>query len=899
MEKSVFRFGATRSLRMRRGHDRDGAWTLPMWGSAAVCLVSVITIWAGAAHIIGEDYRRTRETALHDTANLARAFDEHVIQSLQALDQTLLIARDAYLQNGVRFDLPRWVIESKFRTDVAFNISIADRSGKVIATKITSDPVRVDDREYFRFHANSRTDTLHVSKPMIGRVTGRPGLFLSRRIADETGHFAGVIILTIDPAYFTSFYQSVDTGRHGTVQLVGTDGTVRARVAGTDRRAGQSLADSMLFAQRDAHGIGSFTGIDPTDGVARITSYRTIPVYSLIVVVGLAVDDVFADTIRNRNVTIAGASLLSLLMLAFTLATLRGQHRLNASEFKFRSMFDVAPVGIALVDSAGDIRDANGAFARLVDREESELVGRRIDEFFDGPHGGCFTACPEENKRGSAPPRECNVCRPDGTRCTVLCSSSPASAAGPFTWVTMQDISERKRSETRIWNAAHYDTLTGLPNRMYLVEVLDEMLAAAIASGPPSALLLLDVDNFKVVNDTLGHEAGDLMLRKAAERLHRVRTSRDFVARYGGDEFALLLRDYGSERDLMRIARRLLRALGRRVIYRGQSVEMHASIGIALAPRHGASRTELMRSADLALYCAKNLGRNRAVMFEPTMLADAERRYRTVSSFRRALDEGRIVAVYQPEIDLASGEIVGFEALARIDDGELLPPASFAAALGDPESCRLLGRTMLDQASRDLAHWRHAGLSPRIAVNASSYELTDESYADRLLGLLKERRIPFADFEVEVTETAMLDDGVPAVSHNLRALSSTGVSIALDDFGTGYASLTHLKSLPITRVKIDRSFIVNIATDSESRSIVDTIIRLSHSLGKIVVAEGIENNEQFDELRRLCCDVGQGFAIARPMRAEDVGTFMLRNLVERGQRPGADLFGVAIATAAQ
>jgi len=488
--------------------------------------------------------------------------------------------------------------------------------------------------------------------------------------------------------------------------------------------------------------------------------------------------------------------------------------------------------------------------------------------------------------------------RPDGTRCTVLCSSAPASTAGPLTWVTMQDISERKRAETDIWNAAHYDTLCGLPNRLYLTEVLDAMLSATTASGPTSALLLLDIDNFKVVNDTLGHEAGDLMLRKAAERLHRVRTSSDFVARYGGDEFALLLRDYGSERDLMRTARRLLRTLGRRVIYRGQTVEMRASIGIALAPRHGAGRIELMRSADLALYRAKNLGRNGAVMFEPTMLVDAECRYRTINSFRRALDEGRIVPVYQPEIDLVSGEIVGFEALARVDDGELLPPASFAAALSDPESCRLLGRHMLDQASRDLARWRLAGLTPRVAVNASSYELTDEGYADHLLGLLKERQIPFADFEVEVTETAMLDDGVPAVANNLRALSSAGVSIALDDFGTGYASLTHLKSLPITRVKIDRSFIVNIATDRESRSIVDTVIRLSHSLGKTVVGEGIENDAQFDELHRLACDVGQGFAVARPMRAEDVGTFMLRNLVERGSRPGADLFGVAIAAAA-
>jgi diguanylate cyclase (GGDEF)-like protein/PAS domain S-box-containing protein len=893
----VFRFGVLTTLCPRHRGDGGHTRTLPLWGSAAVCVVAVVTIWAGAAYITTQDYHRAREIALHDTANLARAFDEHIVQSLQALDQTLLIAREAYLQDGIRFDLPRWVIESKFRTDVAFNISIADRNGKIIATNVHSSPVNIGDRDYFRFHAKSHLDALHVSEPLVGRVTGRPALFLSRRIADATGYFAGAVIMSIDPAYFTAFYQSVDLGVHGTVQLVGIDGTVRARVAGTDRTSGQSIIGSMLTAARDAHPIGSFTGADPIDAIVRITSYRTIPVYSLVVVVGLAVDEVFADAARKRDLVIFGATLLSIVLLAFTFATLRGQHRLNVSEFKFRSMFDVAPVGIALVDRAGDIRQANRAFSRLAGLDQPDLPGRRIDEFFDGPHGGCFTACPEENRIGSAPPRECSIRRPDGSRCTVLCSSSPASAAEPLTWVTMQDISERKRAETKIWNAAHYDTLTGLPNRTYLVERLDEVLATT-TSGRPSALFLLDVDNFKGVNDTLGHEAGDLMLRKMAERLQRIRAGTDFVARYGGDEFALILSGYGDERNLMRIARRLLRTLARRVVYRGQTIEMRASIGIALAPRHGTGRTELLRSADLALYRAKKLGRNRAVMFEPIMLASAEHQYRTVSSFRRAAEEGRIVAVYQPEIDLASGRIVGFEALARVDAGELVPPASFAAALGDAESCRLLGRHMLDQVTRDLARWREAGLSLRVAINASSFELAEESYAGRVLAFLKERRIPFAHFEVEVTETSVLDDSLPAVATNLRALSAVGVSVALDDFGTGYASLTHLKSLPITRVKIDRSFITNLGIDQESRSIVDTIVRLSHSLGKSVVAEGIENNEQFDQLRALGCDIGQGFAIARPMRAAEVDTFMLRNLAERGSRPGAGLFDVAIAAAA-
>jgi diguanylate cyclase (GGDEF)-like protein/PAS domain S-box-containing protein len=872
-----------------------------MLGSAAVCLVSMSSIWTGAAYIVGEDFRRSREIAVHDTANLARAFEEHIVRSLQAFDQTLLIARDAYLRSGAGFDLPQWVIESKFRTDVALNISIADRDGQIIATNVNTElaPVHVGDREHFRIHAGRNTDELHISRPLIGRVTGRLSLLLTRRISDATGAFAGTILLTVDPAYFTSFYQSVDIGKHGTVQLVGTDGIIRARAAGTDQRVGQSMAGTILLKTLSERPAGSYQSRGINDGMPRIISYRLMPVYSLVVVVGLSTDEVFASAMGNRTITLTGAMILSVLMLAFTIATLRRQRQLNASEFKFRSMFDVSPVGIALVGTAGDIRETNRAFARLTDIVDTDLRGRHIDEFLGRANDGGIAAF--GSGAADSAPVEYGIRRTDGTTCTVLCNSAVASTADALIWLTMQDISERKRAEDEVWKAAHIDTLTDLPNRLHLSDALDGMLASDRPPATPLALLLLDVDNFKVINDTLGHEAGDLVLAKTAARLRRVHLENGLVARHGGDEFALVMRDFGSERQLMRAARRVLRTLRRRIVYRGQSIKMSASIGIAVAPRHGSTRTDVLRSADLALYRAKRLGRNRAVMFEPTMLVDAERNYRTVGSFRQAAAEGRIVAVYQPQVDLLSGDLVGFEALARVDagGGRLLTPAAFSAALLDAQSCRMLGRNMLDQATRDFARWRNAGLSMHVAVNASSFELAQESYAVRLLGVLADRHIPCESFEVEITETSVLDDSVPAVARNLKVLADHGVRIALDDFGTGYSSLTHLKYLPISRVKIDRTFIANITIDPESRAIVEAIVRLSHSLGKTVVAEGIEQAEQLDRLRELGCDAGQGFIIARPMPAGEVGTFLLRSLAERGVHAAANVFDIGIAAAAR
>ena len=865
------------------GWARGRRLTLPMLGSCALCLLSLITIWTGAAYIVAEDYRRSRETAVHDTANLARAFEEHIVRSLQAFDQALLMARDAYQQVGPGFDLPRWVVTSKFRTDVTLNISIADRRGILIASHVGTSavPVDISDREYFQAALGRTDDELFISKPLIGRVTGKLSLLLGRRITAPTGEFTGLIMLTVDPSYFASFYQSVDLGKYGMVQLVGIDGTVRARVAGTDRSTGQSMTDSTLLRLVRERPSGSFLTRGRLDGVARISSYRKVPGYPLVVTVGLSRNEVFATASANRMVALAGATILSVLLTAFTIVILRGQQRLNASEFRFRSMFDVVPVGIALVGPGGELLEVNRAFARLADRPPGDLAERQIDDILLGHAAGGFDRLRDEADGEEHASHECDVRRPDGSTSTVLCSAAPASSHDTLTWLTMQDISERKRAEAEIRQAAFFDLLTGLPNRKRLCDILDERLATPLAVSEAFALLLLDIDNFKFINDTLGHEAGDVVLCTVAQRISRIRAGSDFVARLGGDEFAIVVGGCGGRQTLLRIAHRVLRSLRRKIVYRGQTIEVRASIGIVICPEHGRTRVDLFRSADLALYRAKHLGRDRAMVFESAMLADTERHYNVITAFRKAAAENRIVALYQPEVMLQTGEVAGFEALARIDagGGRLLSPAEFGAALNDSESSRILGRHMIEQAVTDLLAWEEAGLDVgRVAVNASHFELADESYASRVVKTLTARGIPFDRFEIEVTETAMIDDTVPAVARNLDALVGHGISIALDDFGTGYASLTHIKSLPIARVKIDRSFIVNITTDPESQAIVEAIIRLSHSLGKTVVAEGIEHPEQMRRLRELGCDAAQGFAIARPMPAEAVGAFLLRNM---------------------
>jgi len=331
-----------------------------------------------------------------------------------------------------------------------------------------------------------------------------------------------------------------------------------------------------------------------------------------------------------------------------------------------------------------------------------------------------------------------------------------------------------------------------------------------------------------------------------------------------------------------------MRSLRRKMNYRGQSIEIFASIGIAYFPDHANTWGDIFRAADLALYRAKHAGRNRTVAFDPAMRIAAEHRFAVLGTVRSALEHDRVVPYYQPEISIETGEIVGFEALARVvgEDGRIGMPAEFVSALEDPDVGRTFGLKMIERVTSDLQNWLAAGLDVRrVAINVSNLELRADDYSDRIIGALQKRGIAYNRFEIEVTETAAFDDNIAAIGRNLCNLAAGGISIALDDFGTGFASLTHLKSLPISRVKIDRSFIRNIVADQESRSIVDAIVRLSHSLGKSVVVEGVEDEAQFAAVRELNSDVAQGYLFSRPVPCEEVATLLLRHTAQRLARP--------------
>lgn len=438
---------------------------------------------------------------------------------------------------------------------------------------------------------------------------------------------------------------------------------------------------------------------------------------------------------------------------------------------------------------------------------------------------------------------------------------------------SLQDVTAQTHYEDGLRWAALHDSLTQLPNREMFADRLQEALEGAMQDENCVGLILLDVDQFKAANDSLGHHGGDALLCEIAARLTLAAPSTATVARLGGDEFGIILPGWTTADDTARTVEDLLARTGDTMAYEGRQIEISLSAGVAVAGEHGATSEALLRSADLALYEAKSQGLGRISVFRPWMRAGVEREKKMLADARSALRADRIVPFYQPKVCLRTGACAGFEALLRWhDDQGLHSPAAIGAALADPDLSVQITERMLDRVIADMRAWSSSGLSfGRIAINGSAGDFRQGDFAARILDRLTWAGLPPSVLELEVTETVFLGQIADNVSAALNSLSRAGVSIALDDFGTGYAALTHLQQFPVDTIKIDRAFVSNLGVvDTQDAAIVGAVIDLARNLGIHTVAEGIETPEQFTHLVAKQCDFGQGYLFGHPMAAEQV-----------------------------
>jgi len=553
-----------------------------------------------------------------------------------------------------------------------------------------------------------------------------------------------------------------------------------------------------------------------------------------------------------------------------------------------RKLNDTIPDLVWLKDPHGAFLACNPPFERLYGAKEADIIGKTDDDFVDRELADFF----RENDRAAVAAGKPSINEEwltfavDGYRGLFETTKVPMWAAnGQLIGVLgiAHDITERKAIEERIYQLAHHDALTGLLNRFSLQERLKQALLSVQREDKQLAVMLIDQDRFKDINDTLGHHVGDRLLVEIASRLRACVRESDIVARLGGDEFVVVLTDVEAGIDAAPVARKILDALGQPYIIEGKTQHSTASLGISISPNDGNDVETLLKHADTAMYHAKENGRNNYQFFTKAMTVAAADRMDLERGLREALIGAQFELHYQPKVCTHNSHVCGVEALVRWRHPErgLIFPLTFIPLAEETGLIEALGEWVLEEACRQLATWRAEGIKAMsVAVNLSAYQLRSPTLVERVGAIMLKHGIEEGELELEVTESAAMDNPEMAIGQ-LSALRRLGIRLAIDDFGTGYSSLAYLKLLPIQALKVDRTFVKDIESDANDAAICAATIALAHNLGLEVVAEGVETEAQREFLAEHKCDYLQGYLFSKPLPAAEATMFLMEH--DQGQ----------------
>jgi len=535
------------------------------------------------------------------------------------------------------------------------------------------------------------------------------------------------------------------------------------------------------------------------------------------------------------------------------------------------------PSGLVVVSRDLNVFTVNPSFNKMFSTRSEDVTGRHIEDIL--PFADLKEAINDALASGNESQDLVLESSSEGNRFFRISISriKPAEdTAESQVLLVIEDITERKRSEEKIIQLANYDNLTGLPNRRLLMNFINQTITLVGRRALYAAVLFIDLDRFKLINDTLGHSAGDELLKEVAERLKKCVRLSDIVGRLGGDEFIALLPDIEQFEDVIIICKRIYSIFEIPVKLGDHEVSVMTSIGISIYPTDGDDGDTLLRKADVAMYRAKSDGKSCYRFYSESMSHQGSDRLRLENRLRRAVDRGEMYINYQPQVDINTGKICGAEALLRWHDGEhgMISPKEFIPVAEESGLIIPIGEWILRTACTHAKSWQDKGLNcVKLSVNISLRQFIQKDFAHMVGRILKETGLDANYLELELTESVVMDNA-EAVVKILGELKETGVRLAIDDFGTGYSSLIYLKLMPIDIIKIDQSFVRDMAVNVNDAAICDAIIRLAKSLNLEVIAEGVETMEQLELLKRLdCCNI-QGYVVSKPLKAEDFEVFL-------------------------
>jgi diguanylate cyclase (GGDEF)-like protein len=830
-------------------------------------IVIVLLCWVGACLQVFAERGEASRAAIERGDTAARLFEKDTVSLLKGIDTIMLLLRQAYEEDPKRFDLIKLARRAGLGTEVPTEISLVTSDG-YLTQRTTGDlpaPFYLGDRLHFQAQVDAKKDDLFIGTPVVQRTTGQPAIQVSRRLRAADGSFAGILSAQVDPRFVDQFSRTLKLGPGSNISLRGADGIFRASYgfAKTPEQTTPVMASALAQAPE-----GYFWGEGRADGIWRLVSYQTISGYPLVITVGETQAHIFENANRQAPIYLGIATALTLLTAFFIAAIVQRQSTLERLNRHFDAALGNMSQGLSMYDGDHRLVVWNNRFVELYGFP-SEFVkrGRPFKEVFDYLVAtGAIKEQPDRymarraQQLASAKIFSAQFILDDGRTIAV---TNHAMANGG--WVsTHEDITDRKNSEIRIEHLAHFDALTGLANRNLFKERLDATLAKHRHLCTEFAVLLLDLDRFKTVNDTLGHQAGDRLLKGVAGRIKAACREDDIAARLGGDEFAVIAmpRDGDLRHGAENLAQRLIEAISAPDEIDGRPVVVGCSIGIALVPAHGERIDEILRNADLALYRSKSEGRNCFQVYSEQMKAEADRRSALEIDLREAIWGDQLEVLYQPVVDIVSRRAVSVEALARwthptrgpISPTEFIPVAEQTGLIVE------LGNWIMLQACHD-AMQMPAHI--KVAINLSPVQFAKSNIVEWASYALADSGLPAKRLEFEITEGVLLEETERNLN-SLRELKHIGISIALDDFGIGYSSLAYLTKFPFDKVKIDKSFI-DALDRTETSAVISSIVELAKSLNLAIIAEGIETEDQRKRVRSLGIKFGQGFLFVEPV----------------------------------
>jgi diguanylate cyclase (GGDEF)-like protein len=894
-----------------------GAW--PMAGTKRNLrglVVAVLLIFVCSAGAVGITIVQLRDDAIQaaiaDTTNIATVLSGQFARSIQSVDLVLndVRTRIQELGYGESRDMRRTLDTRNFhdalrerlaRLPQASIIAVTDEHGKIIVTtaRWPVPGINISDRDYFKELQAATDDKLSISLPFVNVATGVNTIAYARRLVGNDGNFIGMVFVGMNTEYIRSVFDSVGALQDLNFALLRADRRLILSYPSSELHVEPLNDMNSKWQLMVAAGGGSFLSSGRQFGVPRYVAVRPLVEYPLVIHASIAQPAALARW-RQRALSIGFGTLVVLCCsIGLLIAVVRQFRRLGASQASMREnsrrlksanmRFDAAlnnmSQGLCLFDVEHNVVVVNERYRQIYGLAPDQVqVGtslRQILEYcrangtYDGPGVDEYVA---RHRRSSLELRQFG----DGRVISILHHALPDGGC----LTTHEDITDRQRTEAKIAYMAHHDLLTGLANRTLFSDRIEEAGARLQRRGEVFAVLMLDLDRFKHVNDTLGHPIGDLLLKEAAQRVKSALRQTDVLARLGGDEFAIIQTsdsDTDQRSGATVLANRIIDQVTKPFDIDGHRVSIGTSIGIALAPTDGIDPSELMKKADMALYRAKAEGRNCSRFFDPAMTVESDARQQLEDALRQAIEQDELELHYQPVVDAQTRQICAMEALVRWRHPVrgLLYPDQFIGLAEESGLIVALGAWVLQRACTDAATWpSHI----RIAVNVSAVQLKKRNLLDLVMCAMVECGLLPGRLELEITETALIQNDADDWSM-MHQLKNIGVEFALDDFGTGYSSLSNLTTFPFDRIKIDRSFTHNMSKRVECAAVVSAALTLARALSIHTTAEGVETEEQAEILRAAGVECFQGYLFGRPRPLAEI------------QRPGHDQPGMVEAAA--